>query len=547
VNFLFVTPKYVNRGQPYEFYLGLAYVSAYMKHKGFNVYCLNTCHYDDPIEKQLSEQIDSKKIDVVCTGGMSIHFKLINAILDAAKKIKPEIITVVGGAIITSDPKLALENMRIDFGIVGEGEETMAELADALCNKRDVSKVKGLAFFDNTNLIVSEPREPISNLDLLPIPDYEGFEYGYFIGLSAPSDQITYSILDEVRPGSIITSRSCPYSCTFCYHPLGKKYRQRTLDNVFREIDYLIEKYNINLLVISDELFSVDKERMYAFAERIKKYNIKWIPQLRVSDVDESVLKALKDSGVYMISYGIESMSDIILRSMQKKITKAQIETALKLTRDAKIAIIGNILFGDPTETEETIKESVEWWFNHRKYGMPLSMIITLPDAPVYRYAIKNGLIKDKLQYMRDGFPIINLTKLGDTRFKKLYNFASYYTNDDRNLAAGKVVSSKKEFKLRNGKNFFTIQIRCPECHSVSDYKNMHRKSFEVYFFVVCRDCHARFPVKTKKGFREDYTNFYLIRHYIFEIARFSINRFPIIKFIYYKYRHNRVKLHKTI
>lgn len=151
MNFLFVTPKYVNRGQKYEFYFGLAYVSSYMKYKGYNVFCLNPNHYNTPLEQQLSEYINKNQIDVVCTGGMSVHFNQINEVLEAAKKIKPEIITVAGGAIITSDPGLALENMKIDFGIIGEGEETMVDLADALCNGRDFDNVKGIAYFDAKN------------------------------------------------------------------------------------------------------------------------------------------------------------------------------------------------------------------------------------------------------------------------------------------------------------------------------------------------------------------------------------------------------------
>ena len=319
MNFLFVTPRYVNRGQTYEFYFGLAYVSSYMKHKEYNVFCQNTNHYNIPLEQQLSEYIDDKQIDVICTGGMSFQFNEINTLLETVKKIKPEIITVVGGAIITSDPCLALENMQIDFGIIGEGEETMVDLADALCHGNDVSKVKGIAYYDaKNNLTITEHRDPIADLDALPIPDYEGFEYGHFVSLFTPAHNFYFTILDEVRPAYISTSRSCPFSCTFCYHPLGKKYRQRSLDNVFKEIDYLVEMYNINVLLILDELFSVNKERMYDFAKRIQKYNIKWSPQLRVTDVDENVLKALKDSGVFAISYGIESASDKILTSMQK-------------------------------------------------------------------------------------------------------------------------------------------------------------------------------------------------------------------------------------
>lgn len=548
MNFLFVTPKYVTRGLVYTFNLGLAYVSSHMKHRGFNVFCLNTCHYDDPIEQQLSEYISNKQIDVICTGGMSINFLEINTLLEAAKKIKPEIITVVGGAIITSDPRLALENMQIDFGIIGEGEETMAELADALGNERDVNKVKGLAFFDKkNNLITTEHRGPISDLDALPIPDYEGFEYGYYVDMFLPTHVTYYTVLDHVRPGSIITSRSCPFSCTFCYHPLGKKYRQRSLDNVFREIDYLVERYNITLLLLMDELFSVNKERMYEFAERIKKYNIKWMPQLRVPDVDEKVLKALKDSGACLISYGIESLSDKILKSMQKKITKAQIEKALKLTRDAKIAIQGNILFGDPEEAEETIKESIEWWLNHPEYGLNLRMIVTVPDAPIYRYAIASGLIKDKFKYMKDGFPLINLTKLSNTRFEEIVNFVSNYAQDQRYIIVGKVIYSKKQSEKHKGKNVFSIKIECPECHNVSEYRNMHQSTVSKYCTVFCRDCHTRLRVETIKCFSENYTFCPTIVFNTIRIALFFFRRYPVVRLMYYKIENKYPTIIKSI
>src|SRR3990172_12467686 len=187
MNFLFVNPKYTTRGEPYEFSLGMAYVSSYLKKGGFNVFCLNTCHCDDTIEEQLFRYINDKHIDVVCTGGMSLYYAHINAILEASKRVKPDIITVVGGPIVTSDPKLVLENMAIDYGIIGEGEETMADLADALCNNKDVRNIDGIAYIRNGELFITDSRSPISDLDALPIPDYEGFGYGYLVNLSAPT------------------------------------------------------------------------------------------------------------------------------------------------------------------------------------------------------------------------------------------------------------------------------------------------------------------------------------------------------------------------
>jgi anaerobic magnesium-protoporphyrin IX monomethyl ester cyclase len=546
MNFLFVHPKYTYRGGFYHFNFGLAYVSSYTKHKGFKVSCLNLCHCDEPIERQLAECINSKKIDILCTGGMSINFEEVNTILVNAKKIKPQIITVVGGAIVSSDPRLALENMQIDFGVIGEGEETMAELAGVLSNGGNVGDIKGLAYFDaKNNLVITEERKPIENLDLLPFPDYEGFEYGYHLSTLKPNSHLYYhTILDEVRVGKVSTSRSCPFKCTFCYHQLGGEYRQRSLDNVFKEIDYLVEKYNINTLFLLDELFSIDKKRIYEFAERIKKYNFKWFPVLRVDSVDKELLKALKESGVYMISYGIENVNDEILKSMQKKTTRAQVEQALKLTREAGMGNQGGMLFGDPAETEETVKESIAWWKRHLNHGFTLSMIITLPDAPLYRYALARGLIKDKFQYMKDKFPLINLTRLSPGRFKKLCDFVRNCINDKRYIVTGKVVSLEEQpcgepgkpqsslFKCFN-KKMFSMKAKCPECGNISEYKNMYYAlpdQLVKYFPVLCRDCNALLWINTREAFFKNN----IISGIVFETMR---NTVPFLN------KHQRIKL----
>lgn len=501
MNILFAMPKYANCGEPYEMPLGLLYVASYVRSKGFKVFCLNTCNSTRSLEGQLSESICENEIDVICSGGLSLHYSAIGEIFSVAKGIKKDIITVAGGAIISSNPRLAMENMRIDFGIVGEGEETMAELASALLSSSDLRMINGLVYWDeNHDLMKTDEREPISNLDLLPFPLYEEFDYGAYIELQSRLPYHFYTVFEnvnETRPASIITSRSCPFNCTFCYHPLGKKYRQRTLDNVFEEIEYLTRHYDINLLFLIDELFSISRERLIEFAMRIKEYDIKWLPQQRVDDVDEETLRILKESGVIAIAYGIENVSDKILRSMKKNITRFSIERALKLTQEAKITTIGNILFGDPAETEDTIDETLTWWKNHLEYGLYLKMIITIPDSPLYQYAISKGLIKDELQHLKDGFPVINLTSLSDSRFKELSNFVFNYLDDEEYLLIGEVLQVRHEFKDKYGTDFFSIDVKCPECRLDSEYRQLTRCSTKTRA-LICKNCYKIIYVKTE-------------------------------------------------
>ena len=512
-NFLFVFPRVATAGQYYNFPLGLAYVASYMKEKGFNVFCLNTCLYDDSLEQLLADSIVDKKIDVLCTGSMSYYWNEVNKVLEVAKKVKPEIVTVVGGAIITSEPKLALENMPIDFGVIGEGEETMADLADALCRERDVTSVKGIIFHNkDSNLTTTASRDPIADLDVLPFPDYEGFGYEKWLSLSwitQPSIKgLFFDLFQDKRLGEIIASRSCPYNCTFCYHPLGQKYRQRSLDNVFKEIDYLFGKYRINVLTLLDELFSKDNQRVHEFTDRIKKYNIKWIAQWRVDNVNEEVLKRLKGSGIFMLGLGVESLSDKILKSMKKNTTRAQIERAFKLAHDAGVRASGNIILGDPEETEETIHESLDWYLKHLEYDISIDLIVAVPDAPVYRYAIVHKLIKNRLEHIKKRFPAINLTKISDRKFNKIKKEIIVWSSTFEHLLPGNVVYSKRESEVYNGKSIYTFKVGCPVCRHISEYRYI-RYSLRPYAPILCKNCYKTLKIKTNEAFPNDYNVVY--------------------------------------
>ncbi|HHT9158286.1 MAG TPA: B12-binding domain-containing radical SAM protein [Candidatus Brocadiaceae bacterium] len=536
MNFLFVVPKIARAGESYFFPIGFGYVVSYMKHKGFNVFCLNLCHYDASIEQQLHKCIKDKHIDVICTGAMSFYWNEVSEVVEIAKKINPEIITVVGGAIITADPKLVLENMKIDYGVIGEGEITMAELAAALTSDGEIAKVRGLIFHDNDNgLTVTAPREAISDLDSLPFPHDEGLEYSKWLSIKRVElsgvGALFHDIDEKVRLHEIITARSCPYNCTFCYHPLGQKYRQRSLDNVFQEIDYLVRKYNTNVLNILDELFSFDEKRVYEFASRIKKYNIRWMAQWRADNVNEKMLKILKDSGILTLGIGVESMSDKVLKSMRKHTTKADVDKAFKLAGDAGVNAGGNLIFGDPEETEETIKESLDWRMKHPEYDIRLRWLLAVPDSQVWRHAIEHNLVSDKVQFIKSKFPVINLTKISDRKFNKIRR-RIMYLDFTQLFMKGKVLSSKKESDTYEGKTVYAFTVECPLCHQISRYKHP-LDTIRLYTIVLCKHCYHRIKIKTKKAFLDDYNVIHGFFYHLLFMYHVYLGRFVFFRSFY--------------
>lgn len=531
-NLLFIHPRLSFPGFHSEYPIGISCVSAYCRAYGHDVVCVNTCLSEKGIDRLIEEQVRQHDFDAICTGGMSVHHLQIKEVVDAAKAVAPDVKTVVGGPFVTSDPELALQMVDCDIGVIGEGEFTMAELSDALSLGVDYSAIQGIAYRREpgesgaASIVRTEERPYIRDLNELPSIDYEDFDYASWLECLYPnSDRFVYSIHDRPRIANIVTSRSCPYSCTFCYHPLGRVYRQRALDKVFEEIEYLVRTYEINLVNVMDELFSVDKARILDFCDRIKPFGVKWFCQVRVTDVDDEVLSAFKDSGGYLVSYGIESVSAPILKSMKKRIAADQIDRALSLTREKRLGIQANLIFGDLEETRETATESIEWWKSHLDYGLYLLMILAVPDSHVYRTCLERGLIADKKKFVMDRFPVMNFSKMSDADFDELQDFvARRAIASGGYLNVGEILTT--ESGEEDGKTITCLACRCPECGGTSRYDNLLQFTNQPYTRLLCRQCRLVVSLPSKKVFPNNY-----------RLRRGNVSRALISNFVLVCYR----------
>jgi anaerobic magnesium-protoporphyrin IX monomethyl ester cyclase len=492
MNYLLIAPQYTTYfGGHYDFPLGLAYISAALKSNGYNVHCLNLNHRQD-IYDAIRNSIVENNIDVVCTGGGCIHYVQISNILTAAKHYKPSVITVLGGGIFSCEPEVMLRSMSLDLGVINEGEITIVELARAFESGQDFGAIDGIAYLRGGEFIETKPRSPIMDLSTVAFADYDGFEFDYYLEHLNPSDAYYLYPFDKPRVVPMISSRSCPYSCTFCYHPLGKKYRSRPLDNFFAELDVIVNKYKINILAIYDELFTVNNERLEEFCARIKPYHIKWIPQLRVDSVDEGLLRTMKDAGCFYVSYGLESADNSVLESMKKQINISQIEHALALTKNLGIGIQGNFIFGDPAENIETINTTINWWIKNLKYQIQLTTLVPYPRSPLYVDAVEKGIIKDKLRYFEEGCPVVNLTQMDDSLAWKLRNYIETEIWNNNRIYAEIIEVKNTGYDSLKGK-IFTLIVACPHCTETVGYNNFNPD--HGYFKLGCRKCNGRFDL----------------------------------------------------
>lgn len=488
---LIVVPRYIPCKEKayYEFPLGLAYISACLKQAGYVVDVLNLNHYDGKDIDLIEHKMSGNGYQYVLTGGLSAHYKQLKAIVADVRKSDSNAVVIVGGGVMSATPQLMYDFIQPDYMILGEGEITILELIDELDNGgKNLRQVKGIGYHTRSGeLMVTPRREPIMDLDSLPWPDLEGFEFERYLAMQRPNDNLYLYIDDEPRFYPIISSRGCPYNCTFCYHPLGQKYRSRSIDNFMQEVQYVTEKYNVNNLAIFDELLSANRKRLFEICDRLKNLprKVHWMCQLRVDQIDEEMLSKMKEAGCFLISYGFESASDIVLKSMKKHITKAQIEKALVLTRKAGIGIQGYFIFGDSEETKKTAYETLDFWKKHRDYHITLGYIRPYPGSELWERQKTNGHLNsasDELRFLEQCVSSPpNLSKMNEDEwfeFERDIQKAIILNGHFGELLSGH----------KNVENNYSITIRCPHCKQVVTYNNFHQRILGV-FKLACRNC----------------------------------------------------------
>jgi len=526
---LIVAPKYESPKKNYDYFFpsGLAYISAVLKKTGGAVDCLNLNHFNKTTKEILNQKLNQKNYDFVLTGNNAIGYTATKIILDTAKSHSSRPKTVLGGPLITSEPELIFKDLNPDFGVIGEGEETIVELLKCLEKQRDLKTVDGLIYYGDGKINRTNRRKPIKNIDSLPFPDMEGFGFKEYLDNAASNWGVVRSLFDYPRFYPLIGSRSCPFQCTFCYH-YDSIYRSRPIDNIMKEIELAVKKYKINGLWIYDECFSINRKRLIEFCKGIKKlreklpYDLKWFPQLRVDFMDKELLKIMKDAGCALISYGFESFSPIVLKSMKKGITLKQIDNAFKETVKEKIGVQACFIFGDVAETKETAYETLNYWKKNLKGQVQLVFISPYPNSEIYQHCIKKGIIKNKLKFIK------HLKKFGDLEFNMTNSMTNQeLKNLDKDLALAlakyrkfiKPISSK-----RTGKNIYKFKVKCPYCNEIIEYKNcLIKNSFSYSFNVICRNCSMRFFITNslRKFVYEHYDKLKKLRDLELDIIKF--------------------------
>jgi radical SAM superfamily enzyme YgiQ (UPF0313 family) len=333
--------------------------------------------------KEVKDTIASVCPDIVGISIWTTYAASAFHVAKLCKEVHPSCVVVMGGPHATVKAEEILQiTPHVDYVIRGDGEVTMLELTNEISSGRNsFSSITGLSFRHNSGIIHNPPREIPKDMDLFPFPDR-----------SLLMNEDKYAAEDM---GLIMSSRGCPYACSYCATHTRRVYYV-PIDRVVDEIRFVKNKYGTTLFSFKDDSFTVNKKRVEHFCDTLiaEKLNIHWECNTRVDLISEDLLRKMKKAGCESIKVGIESGSDRILKKMNKGITFDQIKNAAGLFSKSGIFWTGYFIMGIPGETVNEIRQTLAFMYEIKPDFASISVYEPFPGTDMFSEGVEKGLVK---------------------------------------------------------------------------------------------------------------------------------------------------------
>lgn len=365
--------------------LGLLSLGAVLEQAGYQVKIYDSDLLNSAINDVL-KRVDEYRPDFIGIYCNTANYHRVIEYADSIKKIHSAPICL-GGPHPIIEPEKVLANKSVDFVVMGEGELTIVELADALARQKNLRGIKGIGFkTEAAEIIINPRRELIEDLDSLPLParhlvpilEYRPAPHHYL----------------ELPMTTMMVSRGCPFGCLFCAsrNVWGRKYRVRSVNSVIKEIKFLIARYKIKNINFWDDLWGLDRAWTEEFCRRLieEKIKISWSCERRIDTVDLEILKLMKRAGCYSIFYGVESLDQDCLDAINKGIKVEQAENVIGLTKQSGIEARANFILGLPHETPQKVKAMVKRIIKLNPDYVKFNVLTPYPGTLLYE-KVKSG------------------------------------------------------------------------------------------------------------------------------------------------------------
>jgi len=372
-----------------EIPLSLCYLAAYVRERGHQPYILDLDFYGG-IEPYLSRTLQDFQPDLV---GISSYTTNVARAAEIAASIKarlPDAPVLLGGFHASALPERTMREFPVfDLLAVGEGEQTITEVADRLEAGQSLSGIAGLMIRDGDDLPMGPPRPLTDDLDALPFPARDLLPVTKYI-----PDPGNFFRLPST---GILFSRGCPFHCTFCSKSVFKDtIRYRKPERVTAEMRECRDRWGITDFRFEDEGPTLNRKRMGELCETIlaEQLDVTWNCFSRVDTIDESDLRLMKRAGCYHVTYGIESGSEQSLEKIDKRLTLDQARRIVAATKKLGIECKANFIIGFPWETQNDIDKTLRFAFAINPDLATFNVYKPLPGSRLYDQLDADGKLR---------------------------------------------------------------------------------------------------------------------------------------------------------
>ncbi len=401
--------------------LGLASVSAVLKQAGHEVLLYDFTWHS---KRGFLGFVRENNPDLI---GFSVQSGDLLFALNVASEIKKivDIPVIFGGVHPTVAPIKTLKNAAVDYVCAGEGEFAFLELVNCLESGRPINNIAGIySKASDGEPVISSPEGLIGDLDVLPFPDRELYDFRKYIrGAAGAVD--------------VISSRGCPFQCSYCVnhvyhklHPDSPRIRYRSSENILQEIDALAKSYQFSLIHFQDDAFTFKKSFILDFCKEYKQaFSFGFTCNSRVESIDDEVCHALKEAGCVSLNLGVEHGSERIRKEiLNRHMGDEKIISAFKCAKQHKLKTYSFNMIGVPSETEETIKETIALNQRIQPDFVQVSIFQPYPGTKLRELCLEKRWVNgdESVPFSHKLKSVVSYPQLTSAQIKRSYKFFRY-------------------------------------------------------------------------------------------------------------------------
>ena len=391
--------------------LGILYLGAVLEQQGHQVTVVDG-DVDQMGPVEVAEYVGRWQPDVVGVSATTPVYAMANRVLSRIKEEHPQTVTVLGGFHLTALPQQTMAESAADYGVYGEGEETIIELVTALEQGRDVDGIAGLLYRQDGDLCTNPPLPQIRDLDALPFPARHLLRYQEY-RWSVPGKGL-------VPVTTIMTQRGCPFQCVFCgVRIMFPQVRYRQVEQIVDELEQIVTDLGIHHVQFSDDTLTLKADKAVAMCDEIKrrKLDITWEGYTRADRITKDLLKQMKDAGLVRLSFGVESGDQRILEAIKKGTSLEQYRQAYEWCDELGLETRCSVMLGHPFETRETVKKTVDFVCSLKIHQAYINIATPYPGTALLEMAREGYgglrlLTEDWTEYRRYGNAVMEMNDL---------------------------------------------------------------------------------------------------------------------------------------